>query len=75
MSNEQTSRPPDVLMIFFGYRHLPDHLQETSRKFCELAEWVDSNLPSNTETSAAIRRILEAKDCAVRSRILKDNKS
>lgn len=58
------------LMQYFTYSHLPPHLQEVSKKFAELAEYVDS-LPSNPEQTVALRKLLEAKDCAVRSTIWK----
>lgn len=104
------------VMMFFSYEHLPAHLREVSRPFCELAqsmvgttdavEVIDGRLiatsdayalaaPRNTEahwvglklaaarrvltrgegTSAdrlchALRKVLEAKDCAVRAAYL-----
>lgn len=57
------------IMKFFEYGHLPPHLQEISKPFCELARWVNTNLPNNAETSTALRKILEAKDCAVRAKL------
>lgn len=65
--NEQT----DHAMQFFAYKHLPEHLQEISRPFCEIAEWMQSELPRNPERSAGLRKLLEAKDCAVRARLAK----
>lgn len=59
------------LMQFFAYEHLPEHLQEISKPFGELARWVESNLPANSESTTALRKLLEAKDCAVRARLLK----
>ena len=56
------------LMQFFEYKHLPEHLQEVSKPFGELAAVVDS-LPDNPEKTTALRKLLEAKDCAVRSTI------
>jgi hypothetical protein len=49
--------------------HLPPHLQEISRPFCELARRVaesagESRL-SGMETATALRKLREAKDCAV----------
>lgn len=60
------------LIQFFSYEHLPIHLQKISRPFCDLALYIDSNLPDNTEKSTALRKILEAKDCAVRAAISKN---
>lgn len=59
-------------MQFFGYSHLPEHLQETSKRFHDLADWIVSELPSNPERTVALRKLLEAKDCAVRARLYKD---
>ena len=57
------------IMKFFKYDHLPAHLQELSKPFCDLATWVDQNLPANAETSTSLRKLLEAKDCAVRAKL------
>lgn len=35
--------------------------------FCELAKVIDGTLPDNPEKTTAIRKLLEAKDCAVRA--------
>lgn len=63
---------PHDMMQFFVYSHLPDHLQDTSEKFCVLANWMDAELPDNPEKSAMMRKLAEAKDCAVRAVIWKD---
>ncbi|HYH96022.1 hypothetical protein [Hyalangium sp.] len=57
----------DHIMQFFAYAHLPSHLQEVSKPFGELAEQVHSKLPRNPERTAALRKLLEAKDAAVRA--------
>lgn len=59
-----------TLMQFFGFGHLPPHLAEVSAPFAELA-WVVANGPQNAETTVALRKLLEAKDCAVRAVLLK----
>lgn len=61
----------DFLMQFFAYDHLPPHLQDVSRPFGELAERVHATLPRNPERTVAIRKLLEAKDCAVRALLAK----
>lgn len=61
------------MMQFFVYAHLPQHLQEVSKPFAELAEKMDAALPENAEKTTALRKLLEAKDCAVRATIYKDN--
>lgn len=57
------------ILRFFKYEHLPPHLQEISKRFCELAAWMDDNLPAGAEKSAGLRKLLEAKDCAVRTQV------
>jgi len=59
------------IMQFFAYAHLPPHLQEVSKPFCELAQRMADTLPANAETTAGLRKLLEAKDCAVRALVAK----
>lgn len=54
---------------FFKYDHLPAHLADVSRYFGELSEWIIANLPRNPERTVALRKLLEAKDAAVRAKI------
>jgi hypothetical protein len=60
------------ILQFFTYKHLPEHLQEVSKPFCELTIWISENLKSNSETSTALRKLLEAKDAAVRAKLYKN---
>ena len=53
---------------FFAYEHLPQHLQEVSKPFGELAAFV-LTLPRNPERTVALRKLLEAKDAAVRAKL------
>lgn len=55
------------LLQFFTFEHLPEHLQAVSRPFCELARDVTETLPPGSELDACLRKLLEAKDCAVRA--------
>ncbi len=76
----------DYLLQFFEYKHLPPHLQIVSRPFCELAndlcgvmkveksaagEATLLSVPANPERTTALRKLLEAKDCAVRAVLFK----
>lgn len=61
----------DYLLQFFAYEHLPPHLQAVSKSFGELAERIVETLPSNPERTVALRKLLEAKDCAVRAVLFK----
>ena len=60
---------PEFILQFFEYKHLPEHLQEVSKPFADLANDVLMKLPSNSERSAGLRKLLEAKDCAVRAKL------
>ena len=55
------------VMQYFAYSHLPEHLQAVSKPFGELSEKMAEVLPENPETTVALRKLLEAKDAAVRS--------
>lgn len=57
---------------FFKYAHLPEHMQAMSRRFYDLASEVVVNAPRNPERTVALRKLLEAKDAAVRALIWKD---
>ena len=69
------------ILQYFEYAHLPENLAAVSRPFCELAHslvYGDSlntydcpSLPDNAEKSVALRKLLEAKDAAVRAAVTK----
>lgn len=61
-------RHPDVIDIlrFFKYEHLPPQLQEVSKPICEFARTM-SYEGKGPELIAGLRKLLEAKDCLVRS--------
>jgi hypothetical protein len=62
--------PADEPMLqFFVFDHLRDDLKEVSQPFKELAWTLVALLPRNPERTAALRKLLEAKDCAVRARL------
>lgn len=67
------------ILQFFAYEHLPAKLQMVSRPFCELANAVVNGddtfgaaLPRNPERTVALRKLLEAKDAAVRAVLAKE---
>lgn len=60
----------EPIMQFFSYGHLPTHLQMVSKNFHDVAEILVSTLPRNAERSVALRKLLEAKDAAVRAAIM-----
>lgn len=67
------NRHPSVqgVLQFFAYDHLPDKLKEVSRPFGVLALQLADTLPQNAELTVALRKLLEAKDCAVRALLFK----
>lgn len=61
----------DPMLQFFKYEHLPAHLQEVSKPFSDLAHKMVKDLPRNPERTVGLRKLLEAKDCAVRATLFK----
>ena len=59
------------LLQFFAFEHLPGDLQAVSKLFHALAERIDETIPKNAESTTALRKLLEAKDCAVRALLFK----
>lgn len=66
-SGEQLESDP--ILRYFHYAHLPEVLRGASRPFCELARHIVETLPRNAERSVALRKLLEAKDAAVRANV------
>lgn len=62
---------PEHISQFFAFAHLPAHLQEVSKPFGEMAERIVTTLPRNPERTVALRKLLEAKDAAVRALLAK----
>lgn len=58
------------VLQFFAYDHLPEHLQDVSQPFSILAHNI-ANRSNNPETTVALRKLLEAKDAAVRAVLVK----
>jgi hypothetical protein len=70
--HENTTPPKEIhpatmaVLAFFEYGHLPPRLQEISARFYSLAHVVASEL-EGPEVTVCLRKLLEAKDCAVRA--------
>lgn len=76
----------EFILQFFAFEHLPPHLRSVSKPFCDLAHAiVDGDnvpesgtvtlgppLPRNSERTVALRKLLEAKDAAVRALLAKE---
>lgn len=61
----------EPILQFFKYDHLPAPMQVVSQPFHDLAHEIFARLPRNPERTVALRKLLEAKDCAVRALIFK----
>lgn len=61
----------DIILQFFEYGHMPEHLQTISKPFCEQAQNIVKTIPRNPEREAGLRKLLEAKDCIVRAFVSK----
>lgn len=54
----------------FGFKHLEataPELARVSERFSDLARWLVTAMLPSAERTAALRKLLEAKDCAVRA--------
>lgn len=78
---------PEFILQFFGYKHLPEKMQAISKPFHDLAHQIVNGkpgflddgtavqydaIPRNPERTVALRKLLEAKDAAVRATIAKE---
>ena len=71
-TSDYERRDSGMNMKYFEYEHLPEKLQTVSKPFCELArEVAERNTFSKDpdEVEMCLRKLLEAKDCAVRARL------
>jgi hypothetical protein len=65
----------EPILQFFSYDHLPEPLRGISMQFHDLAHLICGTygtppmLPRNPERTVALRKLLEAKDAAVRAAI------
>ncbi len=59
----------DAILRYFHYAHLPPGLAAISEPFGRLALKIVTELPRNAERSVALRKLLEAKDAAVRANV------
>ncbi|WP_200836572.1 hypothetical protein [Roseiconus lacunae] len=59
----------DRMLDWFKYAHLPDTLREASPPFGELAEMICDSIEPGPERTVALRKLLEAKDAAVRAKL------
>lgn len=57
----------EPILKFFAYVHLPMPLRAVSERFHDLAFVLAQSLPPSEERTAALRKLLESKDAAVRA--------
>ena len=57
------------MMKWFEYSHLPDALKAVSQPFHELAAAIVIGIEAGPERTVALRKLLEAKDAAVRAKL------
>lgn len=69
VDNKTIADAAEPMLHFFEYNHLQDDLKPVSKLFSELAYYIVNELPRNPERTVALRKLLEAKDCAVRARL------
>lgn len=62
---------PEPILQFFSYGHLPITLADASAPFHALAHQIVVAIPRNPERTVALRKLLEAKDAAVRAVLFK----
>lgn len=60
------------IMQFFSFDHLPEPMKSVSKKFSDVATEMNEYLPENPEKTVMLRKLLEAKDCAVRAVLFKE---
>lgn len=61
--------PNERMGRWFEYKHLPAHLQEVSKRFYAMACVLCQLIERGPERTVALRKLLEAKDAAVRAAI------
>lgn len=70
-SGDRPERPDPAaeMLRWFDFLHLPEPLAVVSARFGQLADWIVTELPPGPEKTTAMRKLLEAKDCAVRAEL------
>jgi len=57
------------MLKWFEVAHLPENLQAVSGRFCDVAHGIVATLEPGPERTVALRKLLEAKDAAVRAAV------
>jgi hypothetical protein len=61
--------PTEPILQFFTFAHLKPELAVVSSPFWDLACKIVAMVPRNPERTVALRKLLEAKDAAVRAAV------
>ena len=69
MENNPHGEQEEPMLQWFVWKHLPPELQGVSMEFGVLARDMVTMLPRTPERTVALRKLLEAKDAAVRCRV------
>lgn len=68
MNDDRTKKwDAERMSKWFAWQHLPSHLQGVSKQFAGLAGDVIELIEPGPERTVALRKLLEAKDAAVRA--------
>lgn len=67
---ELNAQGTERMMHWFAFEHLPLRLQKVSRAFFNMAEQMMYTLEPGPERTVAFRKLLEAKDAAVRAMLI-----
>lgn len=59
----------DHVARMFRYSHLPEHLQEVSKPYHDMALNICALLPASAERTLALRKLWEAKNLVVWARV------
>lgn len=57
------------MLKWFEFSHLPEHLQDVSHQFHNLASAICEDVDAGPERTVALRKLLEGKDAAVRAKL------
>jgi len=57
------------MLKWFVYDYLPEDLQAVSSQFAQIARNLAQNLEQGHERTVALRKLLEAKDAALRAKL------
>ena len=60
---------PDRMLRWFEWKHLPSPLAAVSEHFGTLAHKIVETVDAGPERTVALRKLLEAKDAAVRAKL------